>query len=246
MPIPQTQVVAEAEETEQQLIDRAAAAVRQSNWIIGEAAGKWTERYSSGRTDADFAELIGSSQRTVNDARRVADRFGSLAPRAKLLFSWVEWREVVKWADAGDMVEWAASTNATFRETVAHRNLRCIPAQTPVTPPAVAAAEPDEPICRPADPQRPTSTHSDASPLATVSPPSLKKAARDAVKALKTLSEGASLAEMQSAARQLRKLADELDPPPAKGAFRPPTVEQVAEYCRERGNTIDPEGFVDY
>jgi predicted phage replisome organizer len=28
--------------------------------------------------------------------------------------------------------------------------------------------------------------------------------------------------------------------------FRPPTVEQVAEYCRERKNGIDPNRFVDY
>ena len=53
----------------------AAAAVRQSNWTIGETASKWTERYASGRTDADFAELIGSSQPVVNTARRVHDRF---------------------------------------------------------------------------------------------------------------------------------------------------------------------------
>lgn len=28
--------------------------------------------------------------------------------------------------------------------------------------------------------------------------------------------------------------------------FVPPTVEQVAEYCRERGNTVDPAAFVDF
>ena len=27
--------------------------------------------------------------------------------------------------------------------------------------------------------------------------------------------------------------------------FIPPTVDQVAEYCRERGNSIEPEHFVD-
>lgn len=34
-------------------------------------------------------------------------------------------------------------------------------------------------------------------------------------------------------------------PPPAK-RFTPPTVVQVAEYCRERGNTVDPQRFVDH
>lgn len=28
--------------------------------------------------------------------------------------------------------------------------------------------------------------------------------------------------------------------------FKPPTVEEVRQYCRERNNTIDPEEFVDY
>lgn len=34
--------------------------------------------------------------------------------------------------------------------------------------------------------------------------------------------------------------------PPRGAAFTPPTAEQVAEYCRERGNAIDPQHFVDY
>ena len=33
--------------------------------------------------------------------------------------------------------------------------------------------------------------------------------------------------------------------PPTK-RFKPPTVEQVAEYCKERSNSIDPQRFVDY
>lgn len=28
--------------------------------------------------------------------------------------------------------------------------------------------------------------------------------------------------------------------------FKPPTVEEVADYCRERGNDIDPQRFFDY
>jgi hypothetical protein len=83
MSIVTTQTV---EETEEELVDMAAAAVRQCNWTIGEVASKWTERYASGRTDADFAALIGSSQRTVNDARRAVQVF-SLARRAKHNFT---------------------------------------------------------------------------------------------------------------------------------------------------------------
>lgn len=35
-------------------------------------------------------------------------------------------------------------------------------------------------------------------------------------------------------------------PKPPKGRFVPPTVEEVAEYCRERGNKVDPQQFVDH
>lgn len=30
------------------------------------------------------------------------------------------------------------------------------------------------------------------------------------------------------------------------GRFVPPTVEEVEEYCRERGNAVDPQLFVDH
>lgn len=33
---------------------------------------------------------------------------------------------------------------------------------------------------------------------------------------------------------------------PGRRRFVPPSVEQVAAYCRERGNSIDPDAFVDY
>lgn len=33
---------------------------------------------------------------------------------------------------------------------------------------------------------------------------------------------------------------------PPRTRFVPPTVEEVAAYCRERGNGIDPQAFVDY
>lgn len=32
----------------------------------------------------------------------------------------------------------------------------------------------------------------------------------------------------------------------ARKRFTPPTVEEVAEYCRERNNNVDPETFVDF
>ena len=86
-----------------------------------------------------------------------------------------------------------------------------------------------------------TSTESTADTSTT-----LKQGTTEAIRALRTLSGLATAADKRATAKKLRKLADELDPPPAKGAFRPPTVEQVAEYCGERGNGIEAEEFCDY
>jgi hypothetical protein len=51
----------------------------------------------------------------------------------------------------------------------------------------------------------------------------------------------ASADDPKKRASELRKAADELDPPTK---FVKPTVEDVAEYCRERKNNIDAESFV--
>jgi hypothetical protein len=43
-------------------------------------------------------------------------------------------------------------------------------------------------------------------------------------------------------------VAEDINVPskPTTKRFAPPTVEQVAEYCLERNNGIDPQRFVDY
>jgi hypothetical protein len=51
----------------------------------------------------------------------------------------------------------------------------------------------------------------------------------------------ASADDPKKRARELRKAADELDPPTK---FIRPTVEDVAEYCQQRKNNIDAEMFV--
>ena len=35
-------------------------------------------------------------------------------------------------------------------------------------------------------------------------------------------------------------------PKPPNGRFVPPTVEEVADYCKDRGNKVDPQQFVDH
>ena len=36
------------------------------------------------------------------------------------------------------------------------------------------------------------------------------------------------------------------DKPPRAQRFRPPTLEEVSAYCRERGNSVDAQRFIDY
>ena len=36
------------------------------------------------------------------------------------------------------------------------------------------------------------------------------------------------------------------DKPPTRHSFSPPSVDDVREYCKEKGYNVDPERFVDY
>src|SRR5262245_48854255 len=67
-----------SDETEEQLISAAVEAVSHCRWIVGECAAKWTQRYARGRTDADFAALIGITADQVFQRRRVWETFGSV------------------------------------------------------------------------------------------------------------------------------------------------------------------------
>ena len=36
------------------------------------------------------------------------------------------------------------------------------------------------------------------------------------------------------------------DKPPVRKRFQPPTLDEVREYCRERGNRVDPQRWFDF
>lgn len=40
--------------------------------------------------------------------------------------------------------------------------------------------------------------------------------------------------------------ANRADKPPKRSRFAPPTLEEVATYVRERGSSVDPQGFIDF
>jgi hypothetical protein len=46
---------------------------------------------------------------------------------------------------------------------------------------------------------------------------------------------------------RLGEVEDAADPPPrSRSKFVPPTVEEVAEYVKQRGSQVDPQGFIDF
>ena len=50
----------------------------------------------------------------------------------------------------------------------------------------------------------------------------------------------------QNRAQRQRETETEREKKVTVQRFTPPTVSQVAEYCKERGNGVDPEEFVDF
>ncbi|MEW4490082.1 hypothetical protein AB1L42_18505 [Thalassoglobus sp. JC818] len=107
-------------QSEDQLITRAQEALSQCNWVIGECAAEWTERYSRGRTDADFGALIGLSGDQVYQRRRVWECFADVSgdyPNLK----WSHFYVAVNWDDAAECLQWANEIEATVAEMKAWR-----------------------------------------------------------------------------------------------------------------------------
>ena len=73
-----TPVLETSEASEEELISRAQMAVSQCNWVLGECAASWTQRYARGRTDADFGQMVGLSSDQIYQRRRVWETFGDV------------------------------------------------------------------------------------------------------------------------------------------------------------------------
>jgi hypothetical protein len=107
---PEITIVEQADETEQQVIARAVSAREaegQAWYTIGECADAWCERYAAGRTDADFAKLIGSDRQRVNEAKRVWQRFGSVVRTSGQNLSYSHYVTALGWEDAETYLEMA-------------------------------------------------------------------------------------------------------------------------------------------
>jgi len=111
------------DESEEQLVNRAQEAVSLCRWTVGECAAKWTERYARGRTDADFAALIGLSGDQVYQRRRVWEVFAGLRGNFSSL-KWSHYYAALNWDDAADCLHWAEETRSTVAEMRAWRRAR--------------------------------------------------------------------------------------------------------------------------
>lgn len=107
-------------ETEDQLIQRAQAALSRCNWEIGECAAQWTKKYARGRTDQDFGALIGLSGDQVYQRRRVWETFSDVSEQYRTL-KWSHFYAAINWPDAAESLQWAEDMGATVAEMKAWR-----------------------------------------------------------------------------------------------------------------------------
>lgn len=107
-------------ESEEQLVARAQDAVSQCRWVVGECAATWTERYARGRTDGDFAVLIGISGDQVYQRRRVWETFREIRDEYPSL-KWSHFYAALTWDDSRDCLSWAEETHSTVAEMRAWR-----------------------------------------------------------------------------------------------------------------------------
>ena len=107
-------------ESEDQLISRAQLALSSCNWTLGECAALWTKRYSKGRTDAAFGEMIGLSADQVYQRRRVWETFGDVYSQYTHL-KWSHFYAGLNWDDAAACFAWADEMQSTVAEMRAWR-----------------------------------------------------------------------------------------------------------------------------
>lgn len=265
------QVIADkAEQQFRRFVEEAHAILGPTRWEIGRIASEIKE--VCGKSDAEIGDAIGLSKDQVRQRRNVWDRFSAAYPSTRL--DWTHFREALSWDDADDALAWAEENQANVAEMRAwHRvqNGEDISKPAPVSlpelkdeqiPAAPSLAVPNsETKKRTGDPQTPNI----AAPVKDPAPvhraadqPAAAKPAEPAVepvvdvetRMLDAMRKFMQLVEeiknKKAMAEELRRMADELDPPKRSGRFVPPTVEQVAEYCESRGWAIDAQKFVDF
>jgi hypothetical protein len=115
-----TAVAVRTDESESALIARALSALSHCNWEVGECAAQWTRRFARGRTDADFASLVGLSADQVYQRRRVWETFGDVCENYTNL-KWSHFYAALNWDDAAECLQWAQDVQAGVAEMRAWR-----------------------------------------------------------------------------------------------------------------------------
>ena len=111
------------EQSEEILISLARDAVTQCNWIVGECASSWTEKFARGRTDHDFGQMVGLSGDQIYQRRRVWMKFGDTYRNYENL-KWSFFYVTLNWDDSDECLRWADDTGATVAEMRAWRRAR--------------------------------------------------------------------------------------------------------------------------
>lgn len=121
---PQIEVVQQAEETEAQIVAACrelSARADDCKWQIGRLAHEWTQRLAKGRTDEDFAKLIGLSRQQVQARREVWSTYGDVC-NTYCRLSWSHFLAVQAWDDAPEWLaeanenEWSVATMKRMRD----------------------------------------------------------------------------------------------------------------------------------
>ncbi len=106
--------------SERSMIESVAKATSDTNWHISEMAARWMRTFSRGRSDADFAQMVGLQTDQVYIRRRVYELFGDVRLSLPNL-SWTHFRIAVDWDDSADCLSWANETGSTPAEMRAWR-----------------------------------------------------------------------------------------------------------------------------
>jgi hypothetical protein len=169
-----------ASKSEKQLIAEARKAVASCNWVLGECAWEWTELYSKGRTDADFARMIDDDTVTVSkigDCRRVWADFGKTYGQWPSL-TWSHFRAAKRLPlpSIHDALDWANDNESTVSEMLAWTRARFGPdsvAEEPPPPPPKEKPPKPEPAAPyvPEPGERDTPDDADAVHMDDESPP---------------------------------------------------------------------------
>lgn len=108
------------EETEASLINLAQLSISKTNWEVGECAMIWMKRFSRGRTDSDFAAVVGLNVDQVYQRRRVWEAFADVFLNYPNL-RWSHFFAAMDWDDSHACLKWADDVQAGVAEMKAWR-----------------------------------------------------------------------------------------------------------------------------